>query len=62
VTIVWFVVWLVADHLGDRAPLHFAPANAWAATLILAVALDLSRHHATDAVRGRKARGAAGEE
>jgi hypothetical protein len=43
VTIAWFLVWLVADLLGDRAPLRFDPANWWVATLLLAVAIDLNR-------------------
>ena len=49
-TFVWFVVWLVSDLIGDRESLTFDPVNAWAATLILAVALDLSASHA----RGRQ--------
>jgi hypothetical protein len=49
-TLVWFVV----DLVGDREPLTFDPVNAWAATLILAVALDLGRQHAPQ-VRSRKA-------
>jgi len=43
VSIVWFVVWLVADLAGDRAPLRLDPANWWVATLLLAIALDLNR-------------------
>jgi hypothetical protein len=46
-TVVWFVVWLAADLIGGHAPLRFDPVNAWAATLILAVALDVNRHAAT---------------
>ncbi|MBN1529389.1 MAG: hypothetical protein JW895_10040 [Thermoleophilaceae bacterium] len=42
-TIVWFVIWLIADNVGGSEPLHADPVNAWLATLILAVALDLSR-------------------
>jgi len=42
-TIVWFVVWLIADRIGDREVLTFDPVNLWAALLILAVALDLNR-------------------
>ena len=42
-TIIWFVVWLVADLLGDREPLLFDPLNRWAGTLLLAIALDLNR-------------------
>ena len=44
-TLIWFVVWFVADHIGGHAPLRFDPVNAWGWTLILAVALDLGRHH-----------------
>lgn len=46
-TIIWFIVWLVANNVGTREPLHFDPVNVWAATLILAVALDLSAGYAT---------------
>jgi hypothetical protein len=42
-TLVWFIVWLVANNVGRHEPLAIAPVNAWAATLILAVALDLAR-------------------
>ena len=46
-TIVWFVVWLVADLVGDSEPLRFDPPNWWAATLLLALALDLNRPQLT---------------
>lgn len=42
-TILWFVVWLVADRIGDHEPLLFDPLNWWAATLLLAIALDVNR-------------------
>ena len=42
-TLLWFVIWLVANNVGAHEPLVIAPMNAWAATLILAVALDLGR-------------------
>lgn len=51
-TLIWFVVWLVANNVGGREPLLLAPVNAWTATLILAVALDLSASNA----RGRRSR------
>lgn len=54
-TFVWFVVWLVSDLIGDREPLTFDPVNAWAATLILCIALDLARQHAIPP--GRRDRG-----
>ena len=45
-TLVWFVVWFICDRIGDRELLRFAPVNWWAGFLMLAVAVDLSRHHA----------------
>lgn len=46
-TFLWFVIWLVANNVGDNEPLVADPVNVWAGTLILAVALDLSAAHAT---------------
>jgi hypothetical protein len=46
-TLIWFVVWVVADHTGSPEWLTFSPVNVWAATLLLAIALDLGRAHAT---------------
>jgi hypothetical protein len=37
------VVWLIADRIGDSEALTFDPVNAWAATLVLALALDVNR-------------------
>ncbi len=45
-TLVWFVIWLVLDHVGSHEPLLFDPANVWTVTLLAAVALDLARGHA----------------
>ncbi|GIG70494.1 hypothetical protein [Phytomonospora endophytica] len=45
-TFLWFVIWLIANSVGEQEPLLFAPVNAWAAFLILAIALDLSAAHA----------------
>ena len=45
-TIVWFVIWVVWDLVGDREPLRFDPVNFWAGTALIAVALDLGGHHA----------------
>jgi hypothetical protein len=42
-TLVWFVVWLIANTIGDHEPLRFDPVNVWAATLLLAIALDINR-------------------
>jgi hypothetical protein len=45
-TFIWFVVWLIANNVGAHEPLTLAPVNAWMATLILAIALDLGAGHA----------------
>ena len=57
-TLVWFVVWLIANFVGDREALTSDPVNVWVGTLLLAVALDLSRQHAPDLGKPRS-RGAA---
>jgi hypothetical protein len=44
-TLVWFIVWLIANNIGDSEPLLFDPVNWWAGALLLAAALDLSRQH-----------------
>jgi len=43
VSILWFIVWVIADLVGDKEPLRFDPVNWWAATLILAIAFDVNR-------------------
>ncbi len=53
-TFVWFVIWLICDLVGDRESLTFDPVNAWAATLILAIALDLSAAHARGTQKSRR--------
>lgn len=50
-TVLWFVIWLIANNVGGDEPLMLNPVNAWMATLILAIALDLGGVHA----RGRSA-------
>jgi len=42
-TILWFVIWLIANNVGGTEPLAATPVNAWLGTLILAVAVDLNR-------------------
>lgn len=44
-TLLWFVVWLVFNLIGDSEPLELDPVNWWAGTLLAAVALDLGRQH-----------------
>jgi hypothetical protein len=46
VTIIWFIVWLIANNVGGHEPLLVNPVNGWTATLILAIALDLGASHA----------------
>lgn len=47
-TVVWFIVWLIANFVGDREALTFDPVNVWAGTLLAAAALDLGRQHTGD--------------
>jgi hypothetical protein len=42
-TLLWFVIWLVANIVGGSEPLDLDPVNVWTGSLILAVALDLNR-------------------
>jgi hypothetical protein len=42
-TLVWLVIWLIANNVGGTEPLLLDPVNAWTGTLILAVALDVNR-------------------
>ena len=41
-TLVWFVVWLICDLIGDEEALTFDPVNWWAGSLLFVIALDLS--------------------
>ena len=50
-TLLWFIVWVISDHIGSHEPLRLDPVNVWVATLLLAVALDLGRAHASRAGR-----------
>jgi hypothetical protein len=45
VTLIWFIIWLIANSVGDHAPLLWNPVNIWAGTLLLAIAIDLTRQH-----------------
>jgi hypothetical protein len=44
-TLIWFIVWLIANSIGDHAPLLWDPVNIWTGALLLAIAVDLSRQH-----------------
>jgi hypothetical protein len=54
-TLVWLLIWLVANLVGDNEPLLLDPVNVWIGTLILALGLDLSSLHAAPAGRAKKA-------
>ena len=45
-TVIWFIVWLIANNVDGHEPLLFDPVNVWTATLIAAIALDLGAAHA----------------
>jgi hypothetical protein len=55
-TLIWFIVWLIANAIGDHEPLTTDPVNFWGGALILAIALDLGRHHAAPVVKARQRR------
>ena len=50
-TLLWFVIWLWSPTSSARTRLTLDPVNWWMGTLILAIALDLGRQHATVFVR-----------
>ena len=52
-TLIWFIIWIIANNIGDHERLSTDPANVWTATLILAIALDLGRQHAGELSRSR---------
>jgi hypothetical protein len=53
VTIVGFIVWLIANNVGGHEPLLFDPVSAWTATLMLAIGLDLGAAHARGTSKSR---------
>jgi hypothetical protein len=53
-TILWFIVWLIANLAGGHEPLLLDPVNGWTATLILAIALDLGASHARSGQSARR--------
>lgn len=55
-TLIWLLIWFIANAIGDSEPLRVDPVNVWAGTLILAVALDLGKHHASGHGAPRKRR------
>ena len=57
-TLVWFIIWLIANNVGGSEPLRLDPVNIWTASLILAVALDLNRPR-PELAQGRRGTGGA---
>ena len=55
-TLIWFVIWLIANIISESEPLTFDPVNGWAGAFLLAVALDLGRQHAPEFGGARPAR------
>jgi hypothetical protein len=55
-TLVWFIVWLILEHIGDKEPLLFRPVNVWTATLLLAIALDINRPSAVSRRQSQRGR------
>jgi hypothetical protein len=49
-TLLWLLTWFIAGH--DALTLN--PVNAWAATLILAIGLDLARSGGMPGPRSRR--------
>jgi hypothetical protein len=54
-TLVWMIVWFIANNVGGHAPLTFDPVNVWTGTLLLAIALDLGRQHVPNGPPPRRA-------
>ena len=44
-TLLWFLIWFIANLIGDKEPLTFDPVNWWAGLLLLAIALDLNKSY-----------------
>jgi hypothetical protein len=53
-TLVWLIIWFIANNVGGHEPLLLDPVNAWTATLILALALDLGAAHARTSPKTRR--------
>jgi hypothetical protein len=52
-TLIWFIVWVIANAVGGNEPLEADPVNWWLGGLILAVALDLAAVHTRGGGRPR---------
>jgi hypothetical protein len=56
-SIAWFVIWFICNLIGGDEVLKLDPVNAWTATLILALALDINRPKGWMGPPPRKRRG-----
>jgi len=56
VTLIWLLIWFIADLIGDNEPLLFDPVNLWTGTLILAIGLDLASLRAIPVRRTKRDR------
>jgi hypothetical protein len=54
VTLIWLLIWFIADLTGDNEPLLLEPVNLWTGTLILAIGLDLASLRAIPARRAKR--------
>ena len=54
VTLIWLLIWFIADLIGDNEPLLLDPVNFWTGTLILAIGLDLASLRAVPARRTKR--------
>jgi hypothetical protein len=53
-TLIWLLIWFIADLIEDNEPLLFDPVNLWTGKLILAIGLDLASLRAVPARRTKR--------
>lgn len=46
---LWFIIWLICNVIGDSESLTFDPVNWWAGFFLFALAVDLAGIHAARA-------------
>jgi hypothetical protein len=56
VTLLWLIVWFIADQVGGREPLLFNPDQRLDGNPILAIALDLGGSHARGGAKRERPR------
>ncbi len=50
-TLIWFIVWVIANNVGGHEALLLDPVNFWTGALIVCIALDLGAAHARPGVK-----------